>query len=292
MCFCATREGCCTCSPSAPGWCPDRRWLRCDSARIAGGGNSVGQFAAAADQGAVQGPGSHRRAVQRRHRAAQGQSGQGDEAGGRPWPVEKPSWPTLSEAVAAIASQAYMTGPVDSFTTLVSATDDHRPAGRADRDGPVRHHPAPGIEAFNTLQQQYGTTKMQLDNVIATENAERINLTDAEEDHHRQAQQALPGAQEALRLGDRDQRCAATRPRRTSRAAAARSSGSRTRSSASRTAGRTDGPGSYDCSGLTLAAYRTVGVTLYHKAIGPVDRGLAPVPQRAASPVTWSSTAG
>ena len=26
-----------------------------------------------------------------------------------------------------------------------------------------------------------------------------------------------------------------------------------------------DGPSSYDCSGLTLAAYRTVGVSLYHK---------------------------
>jgi cell wall-associated NlpC family hydrolase len=52
-----------------------------------------------------------------------------------------------------------------------------------------------------------------------------------------------------------------------------------------------DGPGGYDCSGLTKAAYARIGVDLPHKAAGQARRGVV-VPRSRARPgdlVVWGS---
>jgi len=169
------------------------------------------------------------------------------------------------DAVAAIASQSYMTGPVDSFTTLISAqstTDLLESLTVMDQFASTRRQE---LVAFNTLQQQYGTTKMQLDNVIATENAQRNNLAEqkktitAKLNKLYQERKQLYGS--ATESSGGSHPAAPYLPGR----------GGKVVSFAYAQLGKPygwgdAGPGSYDCSGLTMAAYRSVGVTLYHKA--------------------------
>jgi peptidoglycan DL-endopeptidase CwlO len=173
----------------------------------------------------------------------------------------------LSDAQASVgemATQAYMSGPVDSLTALITSnttTDLLDELTVIDQFATSRRQE---IEGYVNLQKQYNSNQLQLQNVIATENAERTNLATQKKSITGKLNQLY--AERKQLYGSATETSGGSHPK----APYLPGRGGKVVDFAYAQLGKpyawaADGPGSYDCSGLTLAAYRTVGVSLYHK---------------------------
>lgn len=173
---------------------------------------------------------------------------------------------TAQASVGQIVTQAYMTGPVDSLTALVSSGSTSDLLDHLTAMDQMASSQSKDISQYATLQSQYNQQKQQLDGLIAVQNTQKKSLSD-------QKASITSKLDKLYKL------------RTAAYGSATEKSGSSSASPPKYLAGRggavvkfayaqlgkpyvwaADGPGSYDCSGLTLAAYRSVGVTLYHKA--------------------------
>jgi cell wall-associated NlpC family hydrolase len=179
--------------------------------------------------------------------------------------------PTLQKLDAAratvgeIATQAYMAGPIDSLTALVSSTNTSDMLDQLTAMDQLASRQSQDINQFAALQADYNQQKQQLDALMAVQNAQQKSLAD-----QRKTINAKLAALYKLRAqvyGSATQSAGA--PAKAPAYLPGR--GGAVVKFAYAQLGKpyvwaADGPGSYDCSGLTLAAYRTVGITLYHKA--------------------------
>jgi cell wall-associated NlpC family hydrolase len=179
--------------------------------------------------------------------------------------------PTLQAAqqaraqVGTLAEAAYMRGSIGTLSTLVSSdsTDDMLDAlGTLNELAKGTNH---DVATYQTAIDAYQQQKQKLDNLIAAETAKRASLN---------AQKAIINKKLTSLYALR-----------------AKAYGSSMVSSGGSTvippyipgrggkivdfaykqlgkpyAWAADGPGSYDCSGLVLAAYRSIGISLYHEA--------------------------
>ncbi len=168
------------------------------------------------------------------------------------------------DSVAALAQQAYMAGPIDSLTTLVSVDSTADLLDELTVMNQYASSRRQEIESYAALQRQYNSDKVQLDNVIATENAERLNLAEQKKTITGKLNKLL--AERKRLYGQASVSSGGSHPA----APYLPGRGGKVVNFAYAQLGKPyawaqDGPSSYDCSGLTLAAYRSVGVSLYHK---------------------------
>jgi cell wall-associated NlpC family hydrolase len=180
--------------------------------------------------------------------------------------------PTLAKlavaraSVGQIASQAYMTGPVDSLTALVSSNDTGDLLDQMTAMDQMASSQTKDITQYATLQSQYNEQKQQLDGLIAIQNAQKKSLEDQKNTiKTKLAKLYKLRTQLYGSATEKSGGSTATAPKYLS------GRGGAVVKFAYAQLGKpyawaADGPGSYDCSGLTMAAYRSVGVTLYHKA--------------------------
>ena len=171
---------------------------------------------------------------------------------------------TAQAKVGQIAAQAYMAGPVSTLATLMESDNTSQ---MLDAMGALNEVAASQKKQIAGLQQAistYNTQKAKLDTLISTETAQQKSL-----------------AAQKVTIKSKITKLYALRKKATGSSTVKSSGGG---GPAPYYAGRggkvvkfayaqigkpyvwaADGPGSYDCSGLVLAAYRSVGVTLYHQ---------------------------
>jgi peptidoglycan DL-endopeptidase CwlO len=168
-------------------------------------------------------------------------------------------------SVGAIATQTYMAGPIDSLTALVSSSNTSDMLDQLTAMDQLASRQSQDIQQYAALQDQYNQDKQQLDTLIAVQNAQQKSLAD-----QRKTINAKLAALYKLRAqvyGSATQSAGAPiRP-----PAYLPGRGGAVVKFAYAQLGKpyewaAAGPNSYDCSGLTMAAYASVGVTLYHKA--------------------------
>jgi cell wall-associated NlpC family hydrolase len=166
--------------------------------------------------------------------------------------------------VGAYAAAAYKAGPVDRLSALLSSgsTDDMLTTMTTLNEVALSQRQQ--MATFNQKITSYTTEKKRLDSLITAETAQRKSLD---------AQKATIKAKivklEALRKKATGSSTAA--PGGTSGPAPSYPGrGGKIVKFAYAQLGKpyvfgADGPGSYDCSGLIVAAYRSVGITIYHQ---------------------------
>lgn len=169
------------------------------------------------------------------------------------------------DSVSQIVSQAYMTGPVDSLTTLVNSSSTSDMLDQMAAMNQMAASQAEDIKQYAAVQAEYNAQKQQLDGLIAVQKSQQADLAKQKTTINTKLKALYKLRTEAY-------------------GRATEQSSSSTTSAPTYLSGRggavvkfayaqlgkpyewaADGPDSYDCSGLTLAAYKTVGVTLYHK---------------------------
>jgi len=203
--------------------------------------------------------------------------------------LEKQLAPVLAKVnlaqarVGAIASQLYMEGPLADLNAMLGGVDG--PSGLADRLASidaVASGQQETIDGAADMMKVYNEQKKPLDDLIAQEKAADADL--AAKKTQIQAQidklQKIAGAQLAadmtvLKPGGKCPVTDAPNPITKGYRAAQFAC-----SKIGKPYGWGDaGPNSYDCSGLTMAAWGSVGVSLPHKAASQVKYGT-----RATSP--------
>ncbi len=169
------------------------------------------------------------------------------------------------DQVGALASEAYMRGSVGTLSTLVASdtTDDMLNALGTLNE--LAKDAKKDVATYQAAIDKYNQEKQKLDNLISAETSQRASLT---------AQKATINtkltslyALRAKAYGSSTVKSSTSHaippyiPGRAGKIVAF----------AYKQLGKpyawaADGPGSYDCSGLVLAAYRSVGIDLYHEA--------------------------
>jgi peptidoglycan DL-endopeptidase CwlO len=179
--------------------------------------------------------------------------------------------PTLKASVAArqqigtLAAEAYMRGTAGTLSTLVSSKDTDDLLNQLGTLNQLADGANKDVAAYQTAIDAYHQQRQKLDNLILAESAKRASLT---------AQKAVITKQLTALYKLRAQAYGSATvsgsvshiippyiPGR----------GGKVVAFAYKQLGKpyawaADGPGSYDCSGLVLAAYRSVGISLYHQA--------------------------
>jgi len=184
--------------------------------------------------------------------------------------LKKQLAPSLAAAQAAqtkvgqIASQAYKAGPVSSIGALISSDDTAAMLNSLGALNEVANSQKQQLAQLSATIQTYNTQKEKLDGLISVETAQR---------------QSLAGQKKTIKA--KIAKLYALRKKATGSSTVASSGSGGTAPYYPGRGGKVvkfayaqlgkpyvwaaDGPNSYDCSGLVLAAYRTVGVTLYHQ---------------------------
>jgi cell wall-associated NlpC family hydrolase len=179
--------------------------------------------------------------------------------------------PTLAKVnasqaqVAAIVKTMYMGGKVSTFTTLLNAGDTTDMLNQMTTLNQVASSQRKQMEALQQLNATYVSQKAEVDNLIRAEAAQQADLA---------AQKKIIQAKLAALYKLRTEAYgSATTPSGGSHPAPPYlpGRGGKIVSFAYAQIGKpyvwaADGPGSYDCSGLVLAAYRSVGISLPHNA--------------------------
>lgn len=169
--------------------------------------------------------------------------------------------------LAAIASVAYMGGTVSPLTALVTAADTTDLLNQLATMNQIAAEQSKQIVGFQQVQGQYQAQEQTLRNLIGTETAQRTDLA---------TQKATITAKLAVLYKERSEAFGsptvkASPTSRTVKAPSDPGRGGQVVRYAYAQLGKPyawakDGPNSFDCSGLVLAAYRSVGVSLPHNA--------------------------
>jgi len=179
--------------------------------------------------------------------------------------------PTLAQLeasktqVAAIVKTTYMAGKLSTFNTLLNAGDTSALLNEMTTLDQVASGQRKQMEQLDQLNSTYLAQKAQIDNLIKAETAQQADLA---------AQKKVIQTKLAALYKLRTEAFGSpTSPSGGSHPAPPYSPGrgGKIVSFAYAQLGKpyvwaADGPGSYDCSGLVMAAYRSVGVSLPHNA--------------------------
>lgn len=186
--------------------------------------------------------------------------------------VKKQLGPTLSALdtartqIASIAAHKYMAGgslsTMNAFVSSDSTQDLAAGLAMLDRIAAAQHDQ---IVNYQTINAKYLAEKQKLDTLIAAENAQKQSLA-AQKKTINTKLAALYKLRTAA-YGQPTESAPTSRPS----APSLPGRGGKVVDFAYAQLGKpyefaADGPGSYDCSGLTMAAYRSVGVSLPHNA--------------------------
>ncbi len=180
----------------------------------------------------------------------------------------KPTKQALDTAqgnLASMAAAAYMGGTVNSFTALISSDSASDLLNQLSTIDQVASERKRQIDGVMRLQTTYANEKRTLDGLIASESARHASLT-----AQRKTITAQLGALYKMRaeaFGSPTVKTGGSHPA----PPYVPGRGGKVVSFAYRQLGKPyvwakAGPGSYDCSGLVLAAYSSVGVSLPHNA--------------------------
>jgi peptidoglycan DL-endopeptidase CwlO len=166
--------------------------------------------------------------------------------------------------VGQFAAQAYMAGPVSTLTALVSSGSTGQMLDTMTALNEVAISQKEQVAAYQVTLATYKTTKQKLDGLIVTETSQRKSLA-----AQKIAIKAKIAKLEAVRKKATGHTTAS--PGGTSgHAPSYPGRGGKIVKFAYAQLGKpyvwaADGPNSFDCSGLVVAAYRTVGITIIHQ---------------------------
>lgn len=184
--------------------------------------------------------------------------------------LQKQMAPALAAAQSAqtkvgqIATQAYKAGPVSSLDALISSGDTSQMLNALGAMNQVATSQKQQLATLSATIDAYNTKKTKLDTLIATETVQRKSLAAQKTTIKAKIKKLYALRQKAY--GSSTVKASGT----SGNAPSYPGRGGKVVKFAYAQLGKpyvwaADGPGSYDCSGLVLAAYRTVGVTLYHQ---------------------------
>lgn len=169
------------------------------------------------------------------------------------------------DGIAAIATEAYMTGPVDSLTALISSDNTSDLLNQLSAIDQVAAAQQQQINGYEQLQASYNTQKQRLDGLIAVQTSQRKDLAAKKTTIKSKLTKLYAMRAQAYGSSHTSSgRSHAVPPYTPGR-------GGSVVSFAYAQLGKPyawakAGPNSYDCSGLALAAYARVGVSLPHNA--------------------------
>jgi cell wall-associated NlpC family hydrolase len=170
--------------------------------------------------------------------------------------------------VGAISAQAYMFGPGSKLNALLLGSDPASFVGQLTMLDSMARHEAATVAEVAKLRDQYDQQKKPLDAALATLQQQNDTLNS-----QRATIEAKIKQLDSLRLAayGNGQGTGSLRPV-TCPQVYTGDAGSRAAQFACQQIGKkyvwaAEGPNSYDCSGLTLAAWRSVGVHLPHNAL-------------------------
>lgn len=179
-----------------------------------------------------------------------------------------PTQAAMDEAqngVAEIATDAYMAGPVDSLTALISSGNTGDLLDQLSAIDQVAASQRQRIDWFGQVQATYNAQKQRLDGLIAVQTVQRSDLVAKKTTINTKLKKLY-----ALRARVYGSPTATSGGSRVIPPYLPGRGGSVVRFAYAQLgkpyAWAMAGPGSYDCSGLVLAAYATVGVSLPHNA--------------------------
>jgi peptidoglycan DL-endopeptidase CwlO len=175
--------------------------------------------------------------------------------------------------IGEFAAKAYIAGPITTLSALISADNTTDMINTMSALNEVAYAQNVQVQADQKTIATYQTEKTKLDNLVSVETAQRTSL-----------------AAQKVTIKKKITALYALRTKAYGHATVKTGTGSGQKAPPAAVAGRggkivafaykqlgkryvyaTDGPSTYDCSGLVLAAYRTVGVSLPHNTTAQWD---------------------
>ena len=167
--------------------------------------------------------------------------------------------------VADLAAQAYMAGPISTISTLISSDNTADLINEMGTMNEIATTQKQQVASFQKTITAYNTQKQKLDNLILVEKAQRTSLAAQKKTIDTKLTSLYVLRKKAY--GSATVKSGGSEP--TPPYLPGR--GGKIVAFAYKQLGKpyawaADGPGSYDCSGLVTAAYRSVGISVPHQS--------------------------